>query len=186
MLVINNVLVSDDLRLIRFVCDLEKCHGACCVEGDAGAPLKEDEISYLEDHIDIIKPYMSEQGKQLIGKTGVFDYDSSGEYVTPLIDNRECIFTVFDKKGIAFCSIEKAYEEGKINFQKPISCHLYPVRITKIDGSDAVNYHKWYICEKALSCGKKKQVYLYEFLKEALERNYGKEWYELLRKEIEE
>ncbi|MFC2101100.1 DUF3109 family protein [Bacteroidota bacterium] len=186
MMIIDETLISDNLKMIRFFCNLKECYGACCVEGDAGAPLEENEIAYLEDHIDLIKPFMSENGKQLIDRTGVFDYDSTGAYVTTLIDEKECVFTKFDNNQVATCAIEKAFEAKKINFQKPISCHLYPLRINMVNGHEAINYHKWYICEKALSCGKQKEVYLYQFLKEALVRRYGEDWYESLRKLIEE
>ena len=184
MLVIDNILVSEEIRDIRFCCDLDKCLGACCVEGDAGAPLEEEEISLLEDDIDIIKPYMRPEGIEVIEKYGVFDYDTSGEFVTPLINDKDCVF-VYYENNIAMCAIEKAYEEGKVNFQKPISCHLYPIRITKHKDFEAVNYHKWYICQTACTLGKKLELPLYKFLKEPLIRKYGEEWYGKLVEEIE-
>ena len=185
MLIIDNILVSEEIRDIRFCCDLDKCLGACCVEGDAGAPLEEEEISILEDEIDIIKPYMTQEGVEVIEKHGVFDYDTMGDFVTPLVNDKECAF-VYYESNIAKCAIEKAFEEGKVSFQKPVSCHLYPIRITKHSDFEAVNYHKWYICQSACTLGKKLELPMYKFLKEPLIRKYGKEWYGKLVREIEE
>ena len=128
---VDDVLVSDEIKDIYFVCKLSACCGDCCVEGDAGAPLEEDEISILEDHIDAIKPFMSDAGKEVIELVGVFDYDADASYVTPLVNNRECAF-VFREGNINYCSIEKAWMEGKQPFQKPVSCHLYPIRLSKV------------------------------------------------------
>ncbi|MBN2175933.1 MAG: DUF3109 family protein [Bacteroidales bacterium] len=184
MIVIDNIIVSDEIRDIRFCCHLEKCLGACCIEGDAGAPIEEEEISNLEDDIEQIKPYMQMDGIEVVDKMGVFDYDITGEYVTPLIQNRDCAF-VYYENNIARCAIEKAYEEGKIDFQKPISCHLYPIRISMHKDFEAVNYHKWHICEPARTFGREIGLPLYKFLKNPLIRKYGREWYEKLVKEIE-
>ena len=184
MILIEDALVSDDLYLVHFVCSLDHCKGACCVEGDAGAPLTEEEISQFEDHIDIIKSYMTERGILEIEGTGVFDYEAKGDFVTPLVNGLECAFTNF-KEDIAFCAIERAFEEGKVNFRKPVSCHLYPIRIDKLKECDAVNYHKWVICKKALKTGKTQGVPLYQFCKEALIRQYNAEWYQKLESEIQ-
>ena len=181
---VGDVLVSDDLKDVRFVCRLAACCGSCCVEGDAGAPLEEQEISILEDYIDEIKPFMVESGIDAISRTGVFDYDSDGSFVTPLVNNRECAFVV-KEKGIHFCAIERAWLAGRIPFQKPMSCHLYPVRLSKVGDYTAVNYHKWSICEPALKNGRGLGVPLYQFLKEPLVRKFGKEWYRELEKELE-
>ncbi len=185
MYIVNETLVSDELKNVYFSCDLSQCHGNCCVEGDAGAPLEEEEISVLEDIIDEIKPYMSEQGVKVIEKTGIFDYDADGTYVTPLINDRECAFAVFEN-GIAFCAIEKAWKEKKISFQKPISCHLYPVRLAQVGQYIAVNYDRWDICQAALLKGKREKVPLYEYLKTPLIRRFGNAWYNQLKKEMEE
>jgi hypothetical protein len=123
MIVIENTIVSDDLSRVRFACDLKKCFGACCIEGDAGAPLEMDEVSLLEDHIESIKPFMEPGGIEAVEKNGVFDYDSTRTMVTPLVNDIECAFVYFEDR-IARCAIEKAYDEQKINFRKPISCHL--------------------------------------------------------------
>jgi hypothetical protein len=183
MIVIDNTSISDDLYLVRFCCYLQKCLGACCVAGDAGAPLEEAEISTLEDELDVIKPYMTEQGIKAVEEHGVFDYDIHGKFVTSLVNDGECIFTNF-KDGIAYCSIEKAHSEGKIKLRKPVSCHLYPVRVTAYENFIAVNYEKWNICKPALKKGNKDGVPLYKFLKTALVRKFGLKWYEKLEEEI--
>lgn len=179
MRLIGNVLVSDEIRERHFVCKLKACHGDCCVEGDAGAPLEEEEISVLEDCIDEIRPYMAATGAAEIRRNGVFDFDSDGSYVTPLVNNRECAF-VYVERGINYCSIERAYLEGRIPFRKPVSCHLYPARISKVGDYTAVNYHSWSICKPALVNGQQKRVPLYIFLKDPLIRKFGKNWYEKL------
>jgi hypothetical protein len=184
MIIIDDILISDEFRDARFCCNVQVCHGACCVEGDAGAPLEEQEISLIEDHLDDIKPYMRPEGIEVIEWRGVFDYDMHGEYVTPLIRDKDCAFVYYEGKA-ARCAIEKAHEDGKIPFQKPVSCHLYPVRVTKSKTFEAVNYHKWHICEPARTYGKAQGVYLYKFLKDGFVRKYGQEWYDKLVKEIE-
>jgi len=183
MIIINNTSISDDLYMVRFCCNLERCMGACCVAGDAGAPLEEAEISVLEDELEKIKPFMTERGIKTAEEHGVFDYDIHGKFVTPLVNDGECTFTNF-KDGIAYCAIEKAFFEGKTRFRKPVSCHLYPVRITEYQNFDAVNYQKWNICKPALKLGNKEGIPLYKFLKEALVRKYGLKWYERLEEEI--
>ncbi len=179
MIAIDKTLISDELGSIRFCCDLSACKGQCCVDGDAGAPLDEEEISILEDYFDEIKPFMTQDGVDQVELSGVFDYDMFGMYVTPLVNGRECAF-VYHENGIALCAVEKAWKEGKIPFQKPISCHLYPVRISKYNDFDAVNYNEWHICKPALLNGKKNDVLLYVFLKDSLVRKYGEAWYKEL------
>ncbi|MEI7661064.1 MAG: DUF3109 family protein [Bacteroidota bacterium] len=181
MIYLDNTLVSDEIKEVFFCCDLAKCKGACCIEGDAGAPLDEAEISLLEDYIDEIKPYMVRGGIDEVGMIGVFDYDAEGNFVTPLVDGRECVYVYFED-GIAGCAIEKAFQEKKIPFAKPISCHLYPVRIKKTAVNDLLNYHKWPICQKALLKGHKEKIPLYQFLEGALIRKYGRTWYNKLSK----
>jgi hypothetical protein len=171
MISFDNTIISDDLKDVFFCCDLEKCKGACCIEGDAGAPLDEMEII----------PYMVAGGVSEIKNTGVFDYDADAKFVTPLIEGRECAY-VYMENGIARCAIEKAFQEKKIPFPKPLSCHLYPVRIGKLSVGEAVNYHKWHICSKAIEKGMKMKLPLYEFLEEALIRKYGRSWYNRLLK----
>ncbi len=176
---IGQTIVSDDLKMVSFCCDLQLCKGACCVEGDAGAPLEEEEVSLLEDQIGNIEPFMTHRGIEQLKESGVFDYDAGANLVTPLVKGRECIYVYFED-GIARCAIEKAFEQKKITFQKPLSCHLYPVRISRMKEYEAVNYHKWGICSKALERGQKEHVPLYRFLEEALTRKYGAAWYEQL------
>lgn len=178
MLQIDETIISFDLFDEYFVCDLAKCKGACCVEGDAGAPLEEDEIKKIEEILPVIWDDLSEKSKAIIEKQGVYYIDEDHEPVTSIVNGKECVFTYFDEQGVCKCAIEKAYKEGKTDFVKPISCHLYPVRIQKYRNFEAVNYHKWDICDCALKLGNKLQVPMYEFLKEPLERKFGQEWYE--------
>jgi len=180
MLAIQKTLVSLDLLEKYFVCDLSACKGACCVKGDAGAPLTEEEINILEDIIDDILPYLDEEGKAMIAQKGVFEIDVDGDKGTALLDNGRCAFALVDDAGMVSCGIEKAEKAGDINFKKPISCHLYPVRITEYKEYDAVNYNKWDICKPACDCGAKLDIPLFMFLKDALIRKYGNEWYEEL------
>lgn len=186
MIAIDNTLNSDDLHKVCFVCNLEKCKGACCVEGDAGAPLEEHEISELEDNLDYIKPFMLPRGIEAVDELGVFDYDAHGHYVTPLVNGAECAFVVFTTEGIASCAIEQAWQAGKSKFRKPVSCHLYPVRISRYNDFEAVNYHQWHICKPALELGKQLEVPMYRFLKDSLIRKYGSKWYDKLCKAIEQ
>ena len=181
MIAIDDTLISDDLGEVFFTCDLGRCHGSCCVEGDAGAPLDEEEIGILEDIMDTIRPFMTEAGTKVVAESGVFDYDIDGALVTPLVNDCECAFVYMDF-GVAKCVIEKAYYAGLIKFKKPISCHLYPIRITKYADFEALNYHKWNLCDRALVTGRREEVRVYEFLEEPLTRKYGKAWYEKLDK----
>ncbi len=185
MIQIDDILISDELREIKFACNLSACKGNCCVLGDAGAPLDEEEISVLEDYIDDIKPYMSEAGKEVIELTGVFDYDADAEYVTPLVDGEECAF-VYVENGLNLCAIEKAWLEGKIKYRKPISCHLYPIRLSKVGEFTAINYNKWSICAPALLNGNNKGLPLYKYLEEPIIRKFGSEFYEKLTAALEE
>ena len=181
MILIDKTIVSDDLLEKQFVCALDKCKGACCVEGDSGAPLDWEETSVLEKIYEDVKPFMTKDGIEAVEKYGTWLIDSEGDFVTPLVNGvKQCAYTYFEK-GIAKCAIEKAYLEGKVDFKKPISCHLYPVRITKFDSFDAVNYNRWNICSPACANGKELGVSVYEFVKDALIRKYGEEWYQQLK-----
>lgn len=178
MIAIGQTLISEDLLEKKFVCDLNACKGACCVAGDSGAPLEKSELKQLEEVLDAVKPYMNKKGLAAIRKHGPFVVDSDGDYTTTLVSEKaECAFVFFDEHKIAKCAIEQAYNEGKISWKKPISCHLYPVRITRYKGYDAVNYSHWDICAPACACGEKLDVPVYKFLKEPLIRKYGKGWY---------
>ncbi len=181
---IDDVLVSEELKNVCFSCDLSQCRGDCCVEGDAGAPLEEEEISFLEENLERIKPYMSKAGLEVVEKTGVYDYDVDGEFVTPLVNDRECAYVYFEN-GISYCALEKAWLEGKTNFQKPVSCHLYPIRLSKLKHYTAVNYDRWDICKTALLKGEQDNIPLYKYLKVPLIRKFGKSWYQKLVKAIE-
>jgi len=185
MIQVGEILVSDDIKSIEFVCHLEKCKGACCVEGDLGAPLEADELPVMKKIQKEIAPYLTEAGKKAIAEQGPFILDEDGDYSTPTIGGKECAYALYDEKGILKCGIEQAYLDGKTKFRKPISCHLYPIRITKKKGFEAVNYHKWGICSAACSFGKSLQVPLYKFLKVPLIRKYGKKWYNELVSQIE-
>lgn len=177
MIKVGEILVSDDIKNVEFVCHLEKCKGACCVEGDLGAPLEEDELEIMKEIQKKIKPYLTPEGKEAIKKQGPYILDEDGDYSTPTINGRECAYAHYDKQGVLKCGIEQAYLDGKISWRKPISCHLYPIRITKKKDFEAINYHKWSICSDACSFGKSLQVPLYKFLKDPLIRKYGEDWY---------
>lgn len=186
MIAIDKTLISEDLLEKKFVCDLNACKGACCVAGDSGAPLDEDELPILESILDKVKPFMVKKGLKAIEKHGPYVVDSDGDYTTTLVgEGAECAFVYFDETKTAKCAIEKAFYEGVITWKKPISCHLYPVRISKHKSYDAVNYSKWDVCKPACECGKKLDVPVYKFLKEPLIRKYGKEWFRQLEKSAE-
>lgn len=176
MLQVGNTLVSLDLIETQFICDLFRCKGACCVHGDSGAPLDDEELAQLDEAYPFVKPYLREVSVKTIEQKGKWQVDSDGDKVTTLVENKECAFVVFEK-GVATCAIEKAYNEGKITFRKPVSCHLYPVRLTKYSSYVAVNYHQWDICKPALKLGNKNGVPLFVFLKDALIRKFGLSWY---------
>jgi len=177
MIEIGKTIVSHELFERKFVCDLAACKGACCVEGESGAPLEEDELDILDDIFEKVKPYLRKEGIAAIEAQGKYVIDDDDEYTTPLVDGKECAYVNFDSKGTAKCGIELAYQNGKNDFQKPISCHLYPVRVTKYQKFDAVNFHEWDICRSACKCGSKLNVLVFKFLKEALVRKYGDNWY---------
>ncbi|MBE9469497.1 MAG: DUF3109 family protein [Bacteroidetes bacterium] len=179
MLQIEKTIVSLNLIEKKFVCDLQACKGACCVVGDSGAPLEEEELEIFDNIFSTVEPYLSEEGKKTIDEQGCYTVDDDNDYVTPLINNRECAYTIFED-GIAKCAIEKAFFDKKISFRKPISCHLYPVRIKKYKEFDAVNYETNKLCVDAVKLGNKLGVPVYEFLKEPLTKKYGEEWYKEL------
>lgn len=183
MIAINHTLISEDLFDRKFVCDLNACKGECCVAGDAGAPLDKKELKILDKVYPAVKPYMRKEGVTAVEKHGTYVKDSDGDYTTTLVsDGAECAFVIFDENNIAKCAIEQAHIDGKLNevspdWKKPISCHLYPVRITEYKEYDAVNYHSWNICKPACECGKKLDVPVFKFLKDPLIRKYGEDWY---------
>lgn len=185
MIVLQNTVISDDLKDKFFVCNLDKCKGACCVEGDLGAPLEEEELQILADNYEIIKPYLSEAGRQAIAEQGLYIKDWEDDFSTTTIGNRECAYAIYDDNLTLKCGIEQAYLDGKISWKKPISCHLYPIRITKYDGFEALNYDKWQICNPACGFGAELGVRVYQFLKEPLIRKYGADWYQELESLVE-
>ena len=185
MILVENTVISDDIKEQFFVCDLEKCKGACCVEGDLGAPLEPSELEMLEDAYPEVTPYLSQEGIDAIEKEGLYIKDFEGDYSTTTIGGKECAFAVYDGQGILKCGIEQAYFDGKTSFRKPISCHLYPIRVTKYDHYEALNYDRWSICKAACVLGDKLGVPIYQFLKEPLIRKYGEKWYQELCEEIE-
>lgn len=180
MIQIDDTIISTDILRKEFVCNIQKCKGICCVEGDSGAPLDEEELPILEEIFSDIKPFLRPEGIKAIEEQGTYVKDDDGDWVTPLVDGAECAYVVFDEKGITKCGIEKAYEEGATDFQKPISCHLYPVRVDKYKAFTAVNYHKWDICSDACTLGQELNVTVAEFLKEPLIKKFGQEWYDQL------
>lgn len=186
MLTVGRAILSEDIKDNFFVCNLEKCKGACCVEGDLGAPLEDDELDIMEQIYPHVEPYLSEKGKAAIESQGKFVRDYEGDFSTPTIAGKECAYAIYDDRGILKCGIEQAYLDKKIDFKKPISCHLYPIRITKYEDYDALNYDRWSICSPACAFGKSLNIPLYKFLKEALVRKYGEEWYQNLVDQIEQ
>lgn len=184
MIILDNVVVTDKFLEARFCCNLLRCKGECCVAGDAGAPLEPLEVGMIEENIEAIKPYMRKEGIKAIENNDVYDYDDFGNMVTPLVNDEECAFVYFHENGTALCAIEKAFLEGKTDFQKPISCHLYPIRLMEKDGFIHIVYHEWSVCVPAKKKGEKEGIPLYVFLKNPLIRRFGAYWYERLVKVI--
>ena len=178
MLEIQDTLVSLDLFTQRFCCDLERCKGQCCIEGDAGAPLSVEEIDEIENVLPVVWDDLSPESQAVIKKQGVAYTDASGELVTSIVGNKECVFTCIDADSRCQCVLDRAFREGKTRFQKPLSCHLYPVRLKQVGDATAVNYDRWDICHCALVLGRKQGIALYEYLREPLIRRFGEEWYE--------
>lgn len=177
MFQLGKTIVSEDIIENDFVCNLNACKGACCVKGEAGAPLEKQEVIILNQIYPKIKHLLRQEGIQSIEQQGTYVVSDFGELETPLVNNQECAYVTFDKNNIAKCGIEEAYNTGIIDFKKPISCHLYPVRIKEYSEFSAVNYHKWDICDDACSLGKTVKVPVYVFVKEALIRKFGEKWY---------
>lgn len=179
MIQIENTLVSFDIFEKKFCCDLAECKGVCCIDGDSGAPLEKDEPRKLKENYESIKGFMKPEGIQAVEEQGFAVVDKDGDLVTPLIAGRECAFAI-EENGSCWCAVEKAWTQGKSGFRKPLSCHLYPIRITRYPEFEALNYNKWEICQCARLKGEKVGIPLYRFLKEALIARYGEEWYEQL------
>ena len=183
MIAINNILISDEVVKEQFVCDLGKCKGACCVDGDAGAPLEKEELQHINDVFEAVLPYLNEESKKEIDRQGRYVYDKEYGWVTPTIDSKICVYGIVDKQGIVKCGIEQAYLDGKVTWKKPISCHLFPIitKKSKRTTTEYVNYEpREDNCKAACALGKKLKVPVYQFLKEPLIRKYGKEWFKQL------
>ncbi|MDO4727627.1 MAG: DUF3109 family protein [Bacteroidota bacterium] len=176
MFQLGNAIVSEDILEKEFVCNINACKGACCIEGDAGAPLSKSELDILDDIFPKIKSFLRPEAIESISRQGKWVVGLDGEYETPLLDGKDCVYVVYDN-NIASCAIEKAYNQGVVNWKKPISCHLYPIRIKEYNSFSAINYHRWYVCDDACKLGKSLQMPLYKFLKEPLIRKYGEDWY---------
>ncbi len=180
MIQIDDKIVSTDLLRVAFCCDLGHCRGICCVEGNAGAPLELEEVDILEQEYEAYKPYLKPEGVEAIERQGFMVVDEDGDLTTPLIDEAECAYS-FEENGITFCAIERACKEGKTPFIKPISCHLYPVRLAEFsNGTVGLNYHRWKVCSGALDRGAREGVPMYRALREPLIRRFGEAFYEAL------
>jgi len=177
MFQLGKTIVSEEIIENDFVCNLSACKGACCVDGNAGAPVDDEETDILEDIFDKVKPFLRPEGVAAIKEQGTFVKGDDGEWETPLVNGSECAYVTFAENGTAKCGIEKAYGQGAVTWKKPVSCHLYPIRIREYSELTAVNYHKWEICDPACALGEELQVPIYKFVKDALIRKFGADWY---------
>lgn len=177
MFQLGKTIISEDIIEKDFVCNLSACKGACCIDGNAGAPVEDSETEILVDIYSKVKPFLRQEGIDVIEEHGAFVKGEDGEWETPLVNNSECAYVTFTKNGTAKCGIEEAYDQGAIKWKKPVSCHLYPVRVREYTELTAVNYHKWQICDPACALGAELQVPIYKFVKEALIRKFGTKWY---------
>ena len=181
MIAIDNVLISDDVIEAKFVCDLHKCKGGCCEDGDAGAPLEKEEKKVLDQNFDVIKPYLTREGLAEIEKQGKYLFDREFGWVTPTVGGKICAYGLRDEHGVIKCGIEQAYNDGKLGWKKPISCHLYPIKISKRKEYTNVNYEpRDVLCKPACALGKKLKLPVYQFLKDAIVRKFGTEFYNTL------
>lgn len=186
MIEVGSTLLHEDVIRENFVCNLSRCKGACCLEGDSGAPLNHDELDILHEIYPKVKPYMTQKGIDTVEREGTHVTDFEGDYTTPCVDtNKECAYVTWEN-GITKCAIEKAWEQGDISWKKPISCHLYPIRVTNYPEFDVLNYDRWSICSPACSFGNELKVRVFEFLKEPLIRKYGAGWYKELEEQVAE
>ena len=183
VIAIDNVLVSDLVVEEQFVCDLNKCKGGCCEDGDAGAPLTKQELKEIDKILEIVKPYLTQEGLAVIQRSGKYEYDHEFGWVTPTIEGKMCAYGFRDSNGIIKCAFEQAFYDGKTEWKKPISCHLFPIRIKKTKTCEMVNYEpRPTLCNPACQFGKRLKVPVYQFLREALIRKYGQEFYDVLEK----
>ncbi len=177
MLQIGETIVGLDVVEEHFCCDLKACKGWCCVDGESGAPLEDCEVPVLEEVLPHVWNDLSPEAQAVINRQGVAYQDTDGDMVTSIVNGKDCVFTYYNEQGHCSCAIEKAYREGRIDFYKPISCHLYPIRLQKYRDFIAVNYHEWSICKPAFCLGRSLKLPIYKFLKEPLIRCFGEEWY---------
>ncbi|WP_147677290.1 DUF3109 family protein [Algibacter pacificus] len=185
MFQLGKTIISEDIIKKDFLCNLSACKGACCIDGDAGAPLEEDETKIMEAIYPKVKPFLRQEGIDAIEAQGTSITSDLGDLETPLINGADCAYVIFDEKNVALCAIEEAYNQGEIDWKKPVSCHLYPIRIQDYSEFSAVNYDKWDICDDACTLGEELGVPVYKFVKEALIRKYGEDWYAELEKVAE-
>lgn len=186
MIQIGEVIVSSDVLREKFLCNLDVCKGACCIEGDAGAPVEFEEVEKLEEVLPVIRDELSPEARAVIDRQGVVYTDQEGDLVTSIVNDKDCVFTCYDEKGCCYCAIEKAWREGKTDFYKPVSCHLYPIRVGNYGVYKAVNYNRWEICKAAVLLGQKENLPVYKFLKKPLIRKFGEDWYAELELVAEE
>ncbi|MEC3905923.1 DUF3109 family protein [Tamlana sp. 2201CG12-4] len=182
MFQLGKTIVSEEIIEKDFVCNLSACKGACCIDGDAGAPLEKDEVAILENIYPKVKPFLRQEGIEVIESQGAYITTEDGDLETPLINDADCAYVVFDENNVALCAIEEAYNQGEVPWKKPVSCHLYPIRVQDYSEFSAINYHKWQICDDACVLGKELQIPVYKFVKEALIRKFGEDWYMELEK----
>lgn len=185
MFQLNKTIVSEEILEKEFICNLSACKGACCIDGDAGAPLDEVETKILAEIYPKVKPFLRPEGIKVIEEQGTHVVSDFGELETPLIEGKDCAYVIFDGKT-ALCGIEQAYNQGIIDWKKPVSCHLYPIRIKEYSDFSAVNFHKWHICSDACALGEELGVPVYQFVKEALVRKFGQQWFDELDKVAKE
>lgn len=186
MIQIDDVVVSLDVLREKFLCDLSACKGECCIEGDAGAPVEPDEVEKLEAALPAIWDDLSPEARAVIDRQGVVYIDCEGDLVTSIVNDKDCVFTCYDDRGCCCCALEKAFRAGRTRFYKPVSCHLYPVRVSRYGSYRAVNYHRWDVCKAAVLLGSKENVPVYKFLREPLIRKFGEAWYRELELAAEE
>lgn len=186
MIQIGDVVVSFDVLREKFLCDLEACKGACCIEGDAGAPVTLDEVEQLEEVLPLIWDDLSPEARAVIDRQGVVYTDCEGDLVTSIVNGKDCVFACRDERGHCLCAIEKACRAGKTDFYKPVSCHLYPIRVGDYGPYKALNYNRWDVCKAAVLLGSKENLPVYRFLKGPLVRRFGEEWYAELEIAAEE
>jgi len=186
MLQIDDKLVSLDIVERYFCCDLQRCKGECCIEGDAGAPITSEEYERICRLLPLVWEKLTPRARRVLEEQGAGYYDEDGDLVTSIVDGKDCVFTTYGPGGMCYCALEQLYREGKSDFRKPASCALYPIRVKEYSGFSALNYHRWKICHCAEKLGRAKGIRVYEFLHEPLERMYGTQWYEKLRQAAEE